>query len=267
MDRILYIFCVQLFALSFLSFGGLSQSSFAHPIDDNCPNPYEGFGLPTPWGKGVPELFVCRDHYILSFNGETKNPNWVIEFLTKEKTIGSAKRRNNFSPDDNLPEDQRSELSDFKGSGYDRGHQAPAADFKFNQAAMDDSFYLSNMSPQVGVGFNRGTWAKLESKIRDWSKSHEALIVITGPIFNDFEPTIGANKVVVPDEFYKIAFDPETFEAIAFILPNERQPADSYKTHVVSIQVIERKTGLNFFPALNFRDQNYIETSPSKLWD
>ena len=261
MNKILLILTVWLFSYA-LQPGGLR----GHPLDETCPNPYTSIGLPTPWGAGVPEAFVCRDHYILSFNGETKNPNWVMEFLTSAKTKGTAKRKNKFKPDTTLPQNQRAELSDFKGSGYDRGHQAPAADFKFDQTAMDDSFYLSNMSPQVGVGFNRGTWARLEGKIRDWAETYETLVVITGPIFNDFEPTIGNNKVVVPDEFYKIAFDPKTLTAIAFILPNVRQPADSYKNHMVSIQTIERKTGLNFFPSLSFRDQNYFETSPSKLW-
>jgi len=270
MEKIIISHTVQLLALGFSLFWSpnplLGHENNRETINDECKSNYATIGLPTPWGTGVPEHFVCRDHYVLSFNGETKNPNWVVEHLTKNMLKGPGDRKDNFKADPLLPKAIRTSKADYLRSGYDRGHQAPAADFKINQSAMDDSFYLSNMSPQVGVGFNRGTWAKLEGKIRDWTKSHENLIVITGPIFKDLEPTIGDNNIVVPDEFYKIAFDPDTLQAIAFILPNERQPADSYKNHRVSIQTIERKTGLNFFPNLSFRDQNTFETTISTLW-
>ena len=104
-----------------------------------------------------------RDGYSVCYDGRTKNPIWVYEHLTKDSISGPARRQNRFKEDPDLPKHLRSTLEDYKRSGYDRGHLAAAANHRYSQLVMNETFLLSNMSPQVGPGFNRGVlkyWAK-----------------------------------------------------------------------------------------------------------
>ena len=137
-------------------------------------------------------------------------------------------------------------LADYRGSGYDRGHMAPAGDLKASQEAMDESFYLSNIAPQVGVGFNRGIWRKLEEQVRVWTAERGELYVITGPVYYDFTPVIGQSRVVVPDAFFKIIYDPETFEVWAFLIPNEKIELDRLVHFQTTLGTIEMQTGIEF---------------------
>jgi endonuclease G, mitochondrial len=197
------------------------------------------------------EIGLCRLGYALSFDTVHKVPDWVMYHLTAEKASGSLSRKDNFQPDNDLPKGARSELSDYRSSGYDRGHMAPAADMKWSPQAMDESFLLSNMAPQIGIGFNRGIWANLEEKVREWAVGRGEIYVITGPIY-DPKPirTIGADKVSVPTHFYKIAFDPVRVEAAAFLLPNMKLENKDLPKFITSIDEVERKTGFDFLPEL-----------------
>src|SRR5581483_4070948 len=159
-------------------------------------------------------------------NDEHKTPDWAIEKLTPNRFTGPGDRTelgNPFTPDPDLPKGKRAELSDYRGSGFDRGHMAPAASMKFSKEATEQSFYLSNMAPQVGQGLNRDIWADLEALTRTWTCGRGQLIVMTGPIYDDDRPkTIGDDKVAVPTAFYKIAYDSDRKRVIAFILPNKK---------------------------------------------
>jgi endonuclease G len=124
------------------------------------------------------------DHYASEFDTQTRNPRWVCERLTRENTTGEASRANmSFKEEPGLPPALRSRLSDFAGWRYDRGHMAPAANHRNSEVAMADTFYLSNISPQVGTGFNRDYWARFEKMTRDLLRHHETLYVVTGPLF------------------------------------------------------------------------------------
>lgn len=138
---------------------------------------------------------------------------------------------------------------------------SPAGDMRWDEQAMSESFYLSNMIPQVGVGMNRGIWKDLEGKVRLWALERGELYIYTGPIYADSAKpkTIGSNKVGVPSHIYKIIFDPIKIEAIAYIMPNKKLKTKDMPNYIVSIREIEKKTGLNFLSTLNQRVQDVVE--------
>lgn len=127
-----------------------------------------------------------REGYVSSFNRQTRNPNWVCEHLCRENLEGNSARGNaNFTEDTSDPPHLRPNLNDYKGSGYDRGHLVAAADVKFSQTAMNETFLLSNISPQVGEGFNRGYWERMERWCRNLIKDRQYsdVFVLSGPLF------------------------------------------------------------------------------------
>ena len=241
-----------------------------------CLARYQGVGLPRYLGAAVDQdrgpnpqtVLICRRPYAVSFNRATGSPDFAIEHLVSSDVTGPAKRKDNFMPDPlvgNVPT-----LEDYKGTGFDRGHQAPAGDAKFSQAAMDDTFYLTNMSPQVGQGFNRDTWAKLEGRIRAWLVCgvKTELYVITGPVFSGARRYAkpDSQALRVPDAYFKIVYDPVGKRAVGFVLPNTKIGGDNFTPYVKSIKEIEGVTGLSFFPALSVRDQNLVKSSPGLIW-
>ena len=211
---------------------------------------------------GVPStspVLLCRLGYALSHDGDKKVPIWVAYHLKRENMAGIHPRSNNFRPDPDLEPGQRAELQDYKRSGYDRGHMAPASAMKWDARAMSESFVLSNMAPQVGAGFNRGIWRILEEKVREWTVKRGELYVVTGPIFANTDEHIGPNRVAVPTQFYKVIFDPVRVEAIAFILPNRKLKSDTLPTFIMSVDEVEEKTGLDFLPELQDSVEDLIE--------
>jgi endonuclease G len=157
---------------------------------------------------------------------------------------------------------------DYTGTGRDRGHQAPAADAKFSQKVMDDSFFMTNMSPQVGIGFNRGQWKYLEEAVRAWvvCGGREDIIVMTGPIYGDSTDRIGPKKIWGPAAYYKIVYDLRSGRAVGFKLPNVKLKKADLETYVVPISEIEDETGLDFFRALPRRRQAQLESSRGIAW-
>ena len=190
------------------------------------------------------EQIVNHLGYSFSYNEVHEQASWVAYELTDEKIRGTEKRKNNFRADPYVKTSSAS-LSDYKGSGYDRGHLAPAADMKWSTTAMSESFFMSNMSPQW-PGFNRGIWKKLESKIRDWAKYNKRIYIVTAGILDDGLYTIGTNSVSIPNYYYKVILDytePE-LKAIGFILPNKKskaplQPDDKENELESNIDVIK----------------------------
>lgn len=183
--------------------------------------------------------------------------------LTPEHINGTAERKDNFKIDP-LVSTGSASLADYVGSGYDRGHLAPAAAMKINQTAMDESFYMSNMSPQH-PSCNRGRWKSLETKVREWVIAEGELYVVSGPIFKDNIESIGENAVTVPGYYYKVIYDGED-KMIGFILPNEKCP-DDLVDYVVSVDSIESLTGIDFFSSLYDNTENLLESEiNTKAW-
>jgi endonuclease G len=201
---------------------------------------------------------VCHQRYVLSHNNDTKTPDWVFEQLSKDQITGRNTRPKPepFAPEPSVSPDKAAALADYKKSGFDRGHQAPSEDFKKRLEWMKESFFLSNMAPQQGVGFNQHIWKNLEELTRGVVRRRGTLYVITGPVNRDENgkaPTItkdfnkcgneirlkstdnrkeicaAKNKdssarceagVTVPVGMFKIMYDPRGQRVNAYLLPN-----------------------------------------------
>lgn len=210
--------------------------------------------IPISENKGE---FIQHTYYYLEYNEEHEQASWVYYMLTADFINGEGKRKNNFKPNP-LVQTETAQLADYKGSGYDRGHLCPAGSMKINQLAMDETFYLSNMSPQV-AGFNRGKWKWLEEQVRKWVQIEDTLFVVTGPIFSAEDPVIGDNEVTVPAFYYKVIYDPtKEKKMIAFIMPNQTL-AKSIAEYAVTVDEVEFKTGIDFFSVLPDELENELE--------
>ena len=195
----------------------------------------------------------------VSFNRRLHIPNWVVWELTSLETGGDANRSEKFFCDESVPGCPDS--WDYSYSGYDRGHMAPAGDMKWDEEAMRQTFYLTNICPQAPE-LNRGTWKSLEEKCRVRAKNDSAIIIICGPILTDsITEYIGDSRVAVPKRFFKVVLSPYRDEpvAIGFIMPNAKvvggmQPA------AVSIDEVESATGHDFFSILNDDEENRLES-------
>lgn len=221
----------------------------------------------TPSSKDleIPTLLTPRQQqiirhtgYTVSYNKDTKLPNWVSYELTRAETKGKEKRSNRFIADP-LVKGAIATNADYTRSGYDKGHMAPAADMKWSPVAMNESFYFSNMCPQHPQ-LNRRGWKKLEDKIRDWAVADSAIIIICGPVIKKQPKTIGKNKVVVPQQFFKVILSPfvKPMRAIGFLFNNE-QSVDPLSAYVVTVDSIERLTNMDFFSLLPDEIENKIE--------
>ncbi|ODN41424.1 DNA/RNA non-specific endonuclease [Piscirickettsia litoralis] len=212
------------------------------------------------------DQYLCRRAYTVGYNYKTKQPAWVAFKLTGQSVSKRIKRHNQFMPDPTIPQKYRSELSDWKKSGYDRGHLASYASMDFNKESAKESFYLSNMSPQK-AGLNRQGWARLESDVRFWAKYKGEVYVYTGPIFQGKKiKTIGKSKVAVPTSFFKIIYAPKQQQTIAFVMPNKRVAKNKVADYRTNIQHIERLTGFKFLSALPATEQEKLSSTTSKMW-
>lgn len=216
-----------------------------------------------------------REGYVLAQDARLKIPIWVQYKLSANELQGSASRSDNFQSDKSIPSGSRAELKDYSGSGFDRGHMAPAGDMKRSRRVMSESFLLSNMSPQVGIGFNRHVWKNLEEAVRGWVEQRGTLTIITGPVFavdgnQVCYQVIGENHVAVPTHFYKIVVDANSsnnIEALAFMLPNKKVSGHHYSEFLTTIDKIEKVTGLDFLSALPVSVQEPIESRKApKIW-
>lgn len=207
------------------------------------------------------QAIIERPYYTLRYSEEHEQAVWVAYTL-----FADSLKQTTFERKDDFREDSRvktgsASLNDYKGSGYDRGHLAPAADFSYSEFALSQSFFMSNMSPQ-DPSFNRGIWKKLEDRVRTWAIENDQIYVVTGPVLNKKYKTIGSNQVSVPEYYYKIILDmrkPE-IKAIAFLMKNEASSAP-VSSFVVTIDSVEQLTGLDFFPGISDELENALESS------
>lgn len=202
---------------------------------------------------------IKHQYYMLSYSEKDEQAEWVAYKLTPA-SFSNIKRDDNFREDNSVTTGSAT-LADYKNSGYDRGHLAPAADMSINRTAMSESFFMSNMSPQL-ASFNRGIWKNLESQVRKWAKSNDSLYVVSGPILDHSIGTIGANQVTVPRAYYKtiVFFKNGNINGIAFLLPNAKS-TKAIDFYITSIDSIELVTGIDFYHNLAIAIQSKIEAN------
>lgn len=221
------------------------------------------YGVP-----GKADSIVEREGYALGYIERHEQPAWVQYIMTSEEVSRrAAKRGDDFRPDPEIPTGSATP-QDYTRSGYDRGHLAPAADMSFSGKTMSESFFMSNMSPQAPQ-FNRGIWSRLEKQVRHFATKEKRIVVVTGPILPAEKTiTIGANKVTVPQYYYKVIYDTTPPEKmIAFVLPNKGSSAD-LRTFVVTVDKVEELTGLDFFSTVPQPKQEQLErTITVENWD
>ena len=193
---------------------------------------------------------ITHKGYTVSYNYNWKIPNWVAYELTDWEVEGEVPRYDRFKPDPMVPANATATTDDYKYSGYDRGHMAPAADMKWDEQAMKESFYLSNICPQ-NPNLNGGVWKELEEQVRDLASQKGRIFVVCGPIVTDDSHRLGVNEVVVPQAFFKVLLQEENGEiyTIGFVYENKsgRQPMSTYAMTVDEVELI---TNIDFFPSL-----------------
>lgn len=203
------------------------------------------YGVP-----GACDTVIDREGYALGYKSAWKTARWVMYRLTDDEVLMQVTRRSNaFAPDPQIPDGPQ--LEDYRKSGYDRGHLAPAADMKWSEKAMAECFYLSNMVPQ-DRGNNSGIWNEIENTVRGFACAEGSVFVVTGPITPDPPAlSIGRGRVAVPTALWKVIYD-ETppCKMIGFIVPNRKVRGKPWD-YACSVAEVERKTGLKFFPKLS----------------
>lgn len=193
------------------------------------------------------ESVVYHKGFALVYNETYEQAAWVGYMLTRQRVNGTVPRQDNFREDTAIVT-KSAQLEDYRGSGYDRGHLCPSGSMKWDVTANDESFLLSNMSPQE-KRFNAGLWNTIEDRVREWAKIYDTIYVFTGPVFTPNMPTIGSNRVAVPTAYYKVVYIPSLQQAIGLIVPHLQQKAKWYD-FAVAVDEVETRTGINFLKGI-----------------
>jgi endonuclease G len=265
----------------------LSLPAFAGDAEtdaETCSPVWEEIGLPSiPEDSAEVPVTVCHKGYILGHSTTNRTPDWAIERVTRAIAEGRNSRPGNSFSVETLPDGiLGSSNDDYKNSGFDRGHQAPSNDFKSSLKLMEDTFFYTNVVPQVGKGFNQGIWKQLEALVRKLAIDRDEIYVITGPVYQEKKPiriradadacgtelnlkplkkgSIGSD-VAIPAALYKIIYDPRLVRVNAYVLPNfdhrsvqdTERDLDYLKRYRVGLGTVEKLTGFTFMTALDDR--------------
>lgn len=220
------------------------------------------------------EVVVYHLAYALVYAEPFEQAKWVAHIILPDVVNGKEGRSNDFRPDSLIKTGSAVESdyflripitdSTFKydGFGYDRGHLAPSADFRYSKKALSESYLYSNMSPQVAA-LNRGRWAELEDAVRQYAVRNKTQIyVVTGGVLKQGLKKIerGANKISIPEQYFKVALDYTNKRAIGFLMPNKdcEYPVMNYACRIDSIEAL---TGIDFFPNLPDNEENIFEST------
>lgn len=209
---------------------------------------------------------VHHEGYSLSYSEAHEQAEWVAYELKKSHLSSTNHKRPYFEIDDAVKTGAAS-WRNYKNSGYDRGHLCPAADKRYSKFAHDETFLTSNITPQEHQ-FNSGIWNKLEQKVRYWARKYDGIFVVTGGVLKGDMKTIGDERVSVPNQFYKVLIDNNTgrTKMIAFLMPHKDSNKPLYE-FVVSVDTIEKLTGIDFFSELDDALENELEASANyKGW-
>lgn len=219
----------------------------------------------------APSQILEYTGHTLSYNNETRLPNWVAYELTATEAEGDNPRKDKFARDPQAAGAQGSK-EDYRNSGWDRGHMAPAGDMKWDTKAMDETYYFTNICPQ-NHQLNNGDWKELEEKCREWAVKYGSIYIVCGPIITEnVHGRLGENQIVIPDKFYKVLLVQKDgkYQGAGFLFtnypkrdsristkPGPDRPLESY---MVTIDEVEAATGMDFFPKL----PDSVETAVEK---
>lgn len=216
--------------------------------------------VPLPIMEGGEDNeIVEHEHYTLSYNETHEQPNWVWYVVTKDMVNGPAQRESAFMEDPSVSTGS-AVPADYKKSGFDRGHLCPAADMRLDNKCMKETFYMSNISPQLHQ-FNAGIWLDLENYVRELACRYDSLYVVTGPVLKDGLPCIKGkyNKISVPEEFYKIIYSEKHGWMHGYIIPHKTTYKNKKELFMykVSVDSIESITHIDFFRGVV--DEDFLE--------
>ena len=233
----------------------------ASALYDAKPTKPNGLEIPRKL-QGNDGKILRRVGYTASYNAANRIPNWVAWHLTASHVGGHYNRNNEVFHEDPEVSNPRAYDSDYRSSGYDRGHMCPSGDNKWNKEAQEQSFLFTNICPQRH-NLNTGAWNDVELQCRAWAKRYGDLYIVCGPVLYDQQhKTIGRNRVVVPEAFFKVVLRKHDnyYKAIGFVYENKGASRDMSR-YVRSIDDVEQLTGFDFFSALPDNIEEKIEKS------
>lgn len=209
---------------------------------------------------------IEHKYYTLSYSEKHEQAEWIAYELKKNNIKNNDYKRPHFVKDPKVKTGS-ADWQNYKNSGFDKGHLCPAGDMEFSINAYYDTFFTSNISPQLH-DFNAGIWNRLEQKVRYWASKYDGVYVITGGVLQPSLQTIGLEKISVPKYFYKIVLDNSNgeYKMIAFLVPNKKSNKPLYE-FVVTVDLVEKMTGIDFFPQLDDKTENSLEKNSNyKNW-
>ncbi len=201
---------------------------------------FAGFPLKAQMHPSTEGEIIFHTFFTLCYQDSYEQAAWVMYMLKPEMVENKVVKRTNDFRSDTLVSTGSAGLADYYKSGYDRGHLCPAGDMGFDSTAMSESFFMSNMSPQL-PGFNRYIWRYAETQVRKWVVECDSILVITGPLFcSDSLKSIGANNVGIADFFFKalLLYKDGQMKATAFLMPH-KEGLKGHLNYIVSIDILE----------------------------
>ncbi len=217
-----------------------SAQSGSHPPQGYCPQVVE------------------YTYYKICYDSHHRQARWVNYHLTRESINGKQKRTNDYRMDPNIEDPVFA--TDYRGSGFDRGHLLPAADMKLNYRAMSETFFMTNMSPQR-PGFNRYIWASIERRVRSLVRQHGEAYVVTGGLLNPGLPMLQSG-VSIPEVYFKVMYFPVANIMKAFLIENRDYGKGTYYSDfLVPVDDVEDLTGYDFFSDLADSLENQLEAT------
>lgn len=253
----------------FLNIFLLSVFSSCQMKNENITETTETINVPTSGNKSentdfsylptstTNEIYAHKG-YTFSYDETHEQSEWVAYLLEDGKWKYSNLERPLFEQDP-IVTTESAHWGNYKKSGYTKGHLCPAGDRKQSQELFDETFFTSNASPQL-YDFNAGVWNRLENKVRYWAGKYDGIYVVTGGVLTEDLEVIGKEDVSVPKYFYKVLLTKDKTRMIAFLVPHEKSNQPLYK-FVVSVDEIEQKTGIDFFPKLEDAKENKLESN------
>ncbi|OLF36734.1 MULTISPECIES: DNA/RNA non-specific endonuclease [unclassified Psychrobacter] len=203
---------------------------------------------------------LCMDGFAVMYSGISRTPLWSAEHLTR-KRLQQAKdidREDSFHEESRVPKSARASLSDYSGSGYDRGHLAPNADMA-TRSQQYDSFSLANIAPQSPRN-NRYIWRNIESATRYLTQQYGEVYTVTGVAFTNKKTKQLAGRVLVPSHFFKAVYIPATNQAGVYYAPND----ESERIEIISINELTAETGIDVLPVLDIQTKTQALELPLK---